>query len=143
MRSSRQLELRFRLRGGARTGAGRKPAGVKAGVSHACRPEFKQRHPLHVTMKIRRGLPSLRQRALASLVLSAFRAAKHRLGARLVQYSIQSNHLHLIVEAEGKRALSRAMQGLAVRLARRLNTRIGRHGAFLPIAITRAHCARH
>ncbi|HVW27751.1 MAG TPA: transposase [Polyangiaceae bacterium] len=80
-------------------------------------------------MKIRQGLPSLRQRALAGLVLSAFRVAKQRLGARLVQYSIQSNHLHLIVEVNGRTALSRAMQGLAVRLARRLNTRIGRRGS--------------
>jgi hypothetical protein len=60
--------------------------------------------------------------------MSAFRAARQRLGARLVQYSIQSNHLHLIVEAEGRLALSRAMQGLAVRLARRLNAQMGRRG---------------
>src|SRR5262245_51012906 len=113
MRSSCQLELAFRFRGGARKGAGRKPAGLKAGISHARRPEFKRRHPVHVTMKVRQGLPNLRERALGALVLSAFRAAKQRLGTRLVQYSIQSNHLHLIVEAEGRRALSRAMQGLA------------------------------
>jgi hypothetical protein len=62
-------------------------------------------------------------------VLSAFHAARQRFGARLVQYSIQSNHVHLIVEAEGRGALSRAMQGLAVRLARRLNARIGRRGS--------------
>jgi REP element-mobilizing transposase RayT len=80
-------------------------------------------------MKFRRELPSLRQRTLAALVFSAFRAAKQRLGARLVQFSIQTNHVHLIVEAQGTRALSRAMQGLAVRLARRLNARIGRRGS--------------
>jgi REP element-mobilizing transposase RayT len=128
VRSSRQLELPFRSRGGVRKGAGRKPAGAKAGVPHARRAEFKARHPLHVTMKVRQGLPSLRQRGLASLLFAAFRAAKQRLGAKLVHYSVQSNHVHLIVEAEGQRALSRAMQGLAVRLARRLNARIGCRG---------------
>jgi putative transposase len=131
-RSSRQLELGFRSRGGARRGAGRKPAGAKAGVSHARRPDFKARHPVHVTMKIRRGLPSLRHRALASLVFSAFHAAKQRLGAKLVHFSIQSNHIHLIVEAQERRALSRSMQGLAVRLARRLNARMGRRGQLFP-----------
>jgi hypothetical protein len=55
-RSSRQLELTFHVRGGARKGAGRKPAGVNAGVSHVRLPEFKRWHPLHVTMKVRRGL---------------------------------------------------------------------------------------
>jgi hypothetical protein len=93
-RTLRQLELAFRSRGGARRGAGRKPAGAKAGVSHARRPEFKARHPLHVTMKVGQGLPSLRHRALASLVFSAFRAAKQRLGAKLVHVSVQANHLH-------------------------------------------------
>jgi REP element-mobilizing transposase RayT len=127
-RSSRQLDLRFRSRGGARKGAGRKPAGAKAGVPHTRRSEFNRRYPVHVTMKVRRGLPSLRRRTLAALVLAAFRAARQRLGARLVQFSIQSNHIHLIVEAEGRRTLSRAMQGLAVRLARRLNARIGCRG---------------
>jgi REP element-mobilizing transposase RayT len=130
--TSRQLELAFRSRGGARRGAGRKPAGAQAGVSHVRRPEFKARHPLHVTMKVRQGLPSLRHRALASLAFSAFQTAKQRLGAKLVHFSVQANHLHLIVEAEGRRALSRAMQGLAVRLARRLNARIGRRGQLFP-----------
>jgi REP element-mobilizing transposase RayT len=93
------------------------------------RPEFKQRHPLHVTMRLRQGLPSLRQKSLSALVLSAFQNAKQRCGTRLVQYSIQSNHLHLIVEADDRRALSRAMQGLAIRLARRLNARLRRRGS--------------
>jgi REP element-mobilizing transposase RayT len=127
-RPSRQLALVFRSRGGARKGAGRKPTGAKAGVSHARRPDFKARHPLHVTMKVRQGLPSLRHKALASLVFSAFRAAKQRLGVKLVHFSIQTNHIHLIIEAPERGALSRAMQGLAVRLARRLNARIGRRG---------------
>lgn len=128
-RVPRQLELTFRTRGGARKGAGRKPSGTKAHVPHVRRPEFNGRHPLHVTMRLRQGLPSLRQRTLAALVFGAFRAAKQRLGARLVQFSIQSNHLHLILEADGRCALSRAMQGLAVRVARRLNATVNRRGS--------------
>jgi REP element-mobilizing transposase RayT len=47
---------------------------------------------------------------------------------RIIHYSIHGNHLHLIVEAEGPAALSRGMQGLATRLARRLNALSGRRG---------------
>jgi REP element-mobilizing transposase RayT len=83
---------------------------------------------VHVTLRLAKGLPSLRQTSLARLVFAAFHAAKTLNGVRLVHFSIQSNHLHLIVEAEETRALSRAMQGLAVRLARRLNGRIKRRG---------------
>jgi REP element-mobilizing transposase RayT len=124
-----QLELPFRARGGRRPGAGRKPNGVKAGVSHMPRPSLNPRHPVHVTMRLRRGLPSLRYKLVARVILAAFHAAKMRLGARLVHFSVQSNHLHLLVEAEGPRALSRAMQGLAVRIARRLNARLGTRGS--------------
>src|SRR5262249_35744640 len=72
---------------------------------------------------------SLRQRELGRLVLSAFRAARQRLGTRLVHFFLQSNHLHLIVEAEGRQALSRAIKGLAVRLARPVDSRLGRRGS--------------
>jgi hypothetical protein len=38
-----------------------------------------------------------------------------------VHFSVQSNHLHLIAEAQDRRSLSRGVQALAVRLARALN----------------------
>jgi len=53
-----------------------------------------------------------------------------------VHYSIQHNHLHLIVEAEVREALTRAMQGLAIRIARRLNARLRRSG---PVFADRYH----
>ncbi|HVW24839.1 MAG TPA: transposase [Polyangiaceae bacterium] len=80
-------------------------------------------------MRLRRGLPSLRYKPLSRVVLAAFHAARERLGARLVHFSVQSNHIHLILEAAGQRALSRALQGLAVRIARRLNERLGARGS--------------
>ena len=46
---------------------------------------------------------------------------RERLGLRIVNCSIQGNHLHLIVEAEDAAALSRAMQAFCIRLAKRLN----------------------
>jgi hypothetical protein len=61
-------------------------------------------------------------------VIASFAVAKERFGARLVHFSVQSNHLHLIVEVDDRRALSRAVQALATRLALRLNARLGRRG---------------
>jgi REP element-mobilizing transposase RayT len=63
------------------------------------------------------------------VVAKSFEAARERLGMRLTQYSIQANHIHLIVEAADRHALSRAMKGLCVRIARRLNRATGRRGA--------------
>ncbi len=62
-------------------------------------------------MKLVAGLPNIRHRSLSTLMFDVFRAAKERFRTRLVQISVQSNHVHLIVETEGKDALSRAMQG--------------------------------
>jgi REP element-mobilizing transposase RayT len=51
----------------------------------------------------------------------AFAASCERFETRLVHYSIQSNHVHMIVESDGRQALSRAMQGFAIRVAKALN----------------------
>jgi hypothetical protein len=45
---------------------------------------------------------------------------------RICHYSIQGNHIHLIVEAEDARALARGMQGFQISGARRINAAITR-----------------
>jgi len=47
---------------------------------------------------------------------------------RVVHYSVQSNHLYLILEAENRTALSRGMRGLTIRVARAINRALGRRG---------------
>jgi REP element-mobilizing transposase RayT len=123
----RQTSLVFRTWGGARKGAGRKPAGVKAGAAHVRRPKVEGRVPLHVTMRVA-GVPSLRSERSMKVMRAAFRGGKDRFGFRLVQYAVQANHVHLIVEAKDKRALSSGARGLAIRIAMRLNHLFGRKG---------------
>jgi hypothetical protein len=57
-----------------------------------------------------------------------FLAGRDRFGFRLNHYSVQGNHLHFIVEATDAQAMSRGMQGLAIRMAKGLNGMMGRHG---------------
>ena len=40
---------------------------------------------------------------------------------RVVEFSVQTNHVHLVIEAHDARSLSRGMLGLNVRLARAIN----------------------
>jgi REP element-mobilizing transposase RayT len=87
------------------------------------------RHPVHVTARLRAGLPSLRRDAARVAIEQTFRAGRERFGFRLVQYSLQSNHVHLIAEAADGRALTRGMKGLLVRVARALNRMWGRRGS--------------
>ena len=127
-----QMELPFRSRGGARKGAGRKPKGERAMNPHAKRPTHKARFPVLVTTRLQNGLPSLRNLREATRIRAAFGVA-NQLGAgqgfRIVHHSIQTNHLHLIVEADDRRVLSRGTQGLLVRIARALNRLWRRSGS--------------
>jgi REP element-mobilizing transposase RayT len=124
---TRQTSLVFRSWGGARKGAGRKPTGAKAGAPHTRRPKVDARIPLHLTMRVA-GVPSLRSQQCIKVMRAAFSGGKERFGFRLVQYAVQSNHLHLIVEAKDTRALSSGARGLAIRIAMRLNHLLGRNG---------------
>jgi REP element-mobilizing transposase RayT len=87
-----------------------------------------RQHPVHVTLRVRRGISSLRERALFSSVRHALNGGKDRFGFALVQFSVQSDHLHLIAEARDRRALSRGLQGLSIRVARAVNRRLDRAG---------------
>ena len=107
--------------GGRRKGAGPKPRGERAGVSHRTRAALASRFPVEVTMRVRGGLPSLRGLQEYAALRAAITAGCERGGFRLVHYSVQSNHLHLIVEGSCRPTLSRGLQGLAIRMARALN----------------------
>ena len=126
---TRQGEFDFTNWGGKRRGAGRKPKGERAGVSHAKRPRLCARHPVLVTMRLRAGLPSLRYREAHEFLRCSMAASSERETFRVVEYSVQSNHVHMLVESQDERALSRGMNGLAVRIVRGLNKlwkRVGR-----------------
>ncbi len=128
--TSRQLGLAARGhgRGGYRDGAGRhakKPVDRKG---HGPRPEHLQRHPVHVTLKTVANGPHLRRGDCFRVLRACFARGKDRFGFRLVHFTVQSNQLHLVCEADDKRALTRGMQGLAIRVARNLNKKLGRRG---------------
>jgi putative transposase len=124
----KQVGFKFRTWGGKRKGAGRKPVGEKAGVPHVEREVLKSRFPVHATWRMSKGVWNLRTRRCFSVMKRAMYAGAVRFGFRLVHYSVQGNHVHLLVEAPDRRALSRAMKGLGVRLAKALNRVMGRSG---------------
>jgi REP element-mobilizing transposase RayT len=73
----------------------------------------------------------MRHKREFKIVRDRFAIAAERFDVRLVEFSVQSNHAHLIVEAADERALARAMKGLAVRIARGLNRLWNRSGSVL------------
>jgi REP element-mobilizing transposase RayT len=49
---------------------------------------------------------------------------------RVVQFSVQGDHVHLLVEARNREALVEGVRGLSVRIARRVNRLLNRRGKF-------------
>lgn len=89
---------------------------------------------MHVTLRARGGLPSFRGQTIARemrhRIAEANASTRLREVFRVVHFSVQDNHVHLIVEALDGRALSCGVQGLAIRLARRVNALLGVRGPF-------------
>ena len=82
---------------------------------------------MHVTL--RAGVRSLRAQQVVATLLGGLRDS-NRDSFGIVHYSIQENHLHLIVEAEDTQALSSGVRGLMVRIARQVNRLLFRRGRF-------------
>jgi REP element-mobilizing transposase RayT len=131
----RQGELPFRQWGGKRKGAGRKRKGARPKVAHRPRPKFRKA-ALHVTMRVREEVWNLRTRRCFAALARSFEKGCDRFGVRVVHFSVQGNHIHLIVEAPDPVQLPRAMKGLAVRMARALNKVMNRKG---PVFADRYH----
>src|SRR5262245_61631991 len=83
-------------------------------VPHETRPEV--RGPIHVVWRIKRGLPDLRTPRGLRRLEGAFRKGKERDGFALLHYSIQHEHLHLMVEVRNRRKLSKGLDRKSTRL---------------------------
>lgn len=127
LRSSKQLPLQLRTWGGKRRGAGR-PRNGKGCQPHRARENITKHQAAHVTLRIAKGIQNLRTKRTFQAIREAFRAGREREGFRLVHFSVQSNHLHLLAEGNDARALSGGIRGLQIRIARALNRLIGRTG---------------
>ncbi|MFN7973597.1 MAG: transposase [Acidobacteriota bacterium] len=117
----------FPRHGGKRAGAGR-PRSSTSDTPHRARPEVGRSYPLHLTLRLHRDVGRVRNWQAEPVLRKAFRKGRERFGFRLVHYSVQDTHLHLIVETDGKDSLYRGATGLAVRIARGLNRLRKRRG---------------
>lgn len=128
-RKDEQLALPFpRRRGGARLGAGRKRVGARACVPHRGRPVQRATEPVHVTLRARIA-PLRSQFVFPTVRLALSRAARRDPERfRIVHFSVQRDHVHLVVEAANKRALSSGVRSVAIRVALYVNELLSRRG---------------
>jgi REP element-mobilizing transposase RayT len=86
------------------------------------------RFPVHITLRLLETMPSLRQEPVFGVLCDALAAGADRLGMRVVEYSAQGDHLHLVAEARDSQSLRKGMQGLSIRIAKAINGLMNRKG---------------
>jgi REP element-mobilizing transposase RayT len=131
-----QQELPRNGPGGKREGAGRKRIAPRPQVPHRRRAAIKAKTPVHVTLRVRPEIAKLRRRDQYSAIRQALARTAHDDRCRIVHYSIQNNHVHLVCEPDGKNGLSRGMIAFKTSCARRLNAVVARRG---PVFSDRYH----
>src|SRR5687768_15372348 len=120
-----QEELPFKTRGGKRKGAGRPAKGPRASERHKAREDVAPGSVLLVTLRAVPDVGRLRRAAGYHAVRRGLYAVIERSEHfRIAHVSIQSNHLHLIVEADSSDALARGMQAFCISTAKHLNASI-------------------
>ena len=97
-------------------------------MSHRPRLAFRRAMPVHVTLRMADHVWNLRSRRAFRVSASGLGVGADRFGVLVVQFSVQGNHIHLLVEAPNGEALAKAMKGLSVRFAKGLNRMMGRSG---------------
>ena len=111
---------------------GRRPQAKRVGfVPHKKRDAHDWHHPVHVSMRRVKRAPSLRSERIFRTILGQVARLKRR-AVRVVQYSVQHDHLHLIVEGHDRHDLSAQMRKLFSSIALAVNAIARRRGSLFP-----------
>ena len=95
-------------------------------MAHDRRERFGSARAVHVTLRVRRDVRKLRTREMYRVVRGVFCDSADQGRFRIVHYSVQTDHVHLVVEAANRACLTQAMRRVTIRLALRLNKAMGR-----------------
>jgi putative transposase len=90
------------------------------GVAHQTRERVRGHTPLHINFKLQLEKGSLRNKTVLKFLAKAIARARMK-NLRVVHFSLQHNHVHLLVEAQNNVTLTRGMRALIISLVMRLN----------------------
>lgn len=100
-------------------GAGR-PRIHDPGISHRKRPCLKKPSSLHLTIKVKRIKAEMKNRTVLILLKRAILNARKQ-GLRIIHFSLEYDHVHLLVEAADNLVLGKGMQAFGVTLSKAIN----------------------
>ncbi|MFA6237633.1 MAG: transposase [Bacteriovorax sp.] len=100
-------------------GAGR-PAIHDRGIRHIARDEIKRLTPLHLTVKIEKKKAGLRSKSILKTLHTSIKKARHK-GLRIIHYTLEYDHIHLLVESDNNETLGRGMQSFGISFSKGIN----------------------
>jgi len=100
-------------------GAGR-PALWDKGIRHTLRPRLKKASSLHLTIKVKKIKAEIKNKAVLNLLKRAISNARKQ-GLIIIHYTLEYDHINLLIEADNNSTLAKGMQSLGVTLSKGIN----------------------
>jgi len=95
-------------------------------VYHQSRPTLPSDRPLHVTVKFNKNeIRCLRNKLFYREIRKSFRCLRAK-GVRLIEFSVQKDHIHFLLESGNKLVLGKAMRALSISLSKRFSLLLNR-----------------
>ncbi len=102
-----------------RKGAGR-PAFHDPGIRHTKRPYIKKPASLHLTVKVKKNKADIKNKSVLKILKRAILNARKQ-GLKVIHYSLEYDHIHLLIEADNNLVLGKGMQSFGVTIAKAIN----------------------
>jgi REP element-mobilizing transposase RayT len=97
-----------------------RPAKVNIGIRHVSRERFYKPSALHITIKVRENKADIQSKRILKALHHAIRRARFQ-RLRIIHYTLEYNHVHLVVEADNNRILQKGMQALGISFSKGIN----------------------
>ena len=127
MKAIKQLQLNIKTRGRplkkgdiSRTSSGK--------IAHIPRPNLNSKTPVHINIKVRKDIPNLRRKSIYKMLKIGVKKARIK-GLKVIHFALVSNHLHLIIEADGNKELAQGMRSFLISFAMNINNSLKRRGS--------------
>lgn len=99
--------------------AGR-PSTVDRGIRHISRDRLYRPTSLHLTIKVRENKADIKTKKILKALHHAIKRARLK-ELKIIHYTLEHNHLHLLVEASDNLILHKGMQALGITLSKAIN----------------------
>jgi REP element-mobilizing transposase RayT len=90
------------------------------GIRHIARDQIKRTTPLHLTIKIESKKAGIKNKNILTALHHSIKNAR-LLGLRILHYSLEYDHVHLLVEADNNGILGRGMQSFGISFSKGIN----------------------